>query len=665
MNKLKYSHFNIFEYSLILLGTGLVWLGIHLGKNLSDIELINLDLEIIGSSNVGIAKRKTERSFSWKSLTIEDQIYNNDQIFTNAHQNLDIELKNKAHVIIKPNSLIRIYVDQRSQINLDIGQGNVELATIESTQPLKLKHSDTLIQVNGGSLVRVEKIDDFLYGIKLKDGSAKLLRKVDKNFVKTSLVINKPELISYDRNNLKNDIIKTKHLPLLKSNEINILESETIDLEMKYFDVNKKIAYLKFIQESNNNKNEIFKLDIVNNKINTRSLSLGKFIISPTDDFKIIDSFDVVSTDENIIKVNKTEIDYEESFDITLKLRDGIKTRVIVEYPKLSKKKEFITYENKLKVPSLNQEKIKVTAIPHLNDSSITYKKNIDLKISNPYEVEQIKTIALVDKVLTTIKINRPLYKNNHVIKLTNRRDNSKAILSLKKDNVFEGYDLKSGEYRVEIFNDNDDSIFLSEDFEVPKVIFIKEESVESQTDLIVQKFHWSLPNVENDSSVDKLRFLVEILDKENNLVLKKRTYLNNIEFKSDKTNIYKIRVSILSSGKPVFLGEKVFKLRPPVSLQPKKIEQRIMKYDAKKLCYEVRLPHYSTASKYFIEIYRDAKIKRIVREVWSDGPLFCWRTSRDGKYFLRYKYIDYWGNASSYSGVSEIIFPISPLTDF
>jgi len=81
--------------------------------------------------------------------------------------------------------------------------------------------------------------------------------------------------------------------------------------------------------------------------------------------------------------------------------------------------------------------------------------------------------------------------------------------------------------------------------------------------------------------------------------------------------------------------------------------------------CYSFDLPKIVNSTRYFIEVYENAARTKMVFNRWLENPSVCWQSSRHGKYFYRYKYFDSWNRQSSFSKMGEIIFPISPLTEF
>ncbi|WP_412463014.1 hypothetical protein [Halobacteriovorax sp. RT-2-6] len=200
----------------------------------------------------------------------------------------------------------------------------------------------------------------------------------------------------------------------------------------------------------------------------------------------------------------------------------------------------------------------------------------------------------------------------------------------------------------------------------IPKILEVQKIEIttgerKQQKDLIIETFTWSTTKKASAS----VKYVIEILNRENQRVLKEETVNSQFVFKQNTVGIYKIKVSQIENGQLISFGERSFSLTAPENSNPKSMSSYVMKFVSKRNCYKVDLPSYSTAKKYFIEIYRDIDKKKMVREIWADRSEFCWHSSRDGRYYFRYKYLDYWGGSSRYSKMSEIIFPISPMTDF
>ncbi|MFG1521131.1 hypothetical protein [Halobacteriovorax sp. ZH2_bin.1] len=206
----------------------------------------------------------------------------------------------------------------------------------------------------------------------------------------------------------------------------------------------------------------------------------------------------------------------------------------------------------------------------------------------------------------------------------------------------------------------------VTEEVKVVKKVEIQQIVIErgkpkNKKGIITQSFSWTSLNQLSQSG----KYIIEVFNSKGELINREIVDQHSFDFKENQIGHYKIKISHFENDQLVSFGEKNFILNPPENSKPKQLNKYVMKYNSKGKCYRVDLPDYKTAKKYYIEIYRDNKMKRIIREIWSDRSEFCWQSSRDGRYFFRYKYIDFWGGRSQYSGISEVIFPISPMTNF
>ncbi|EPZ52229.1 hypothetical protein M902_1891 [Bacteriovorax sp. BAL6_X] len=191
--------------------------------------------------------------------------------------------------------------------------------------------------------------------------------------------------------------------------------------------------------------------------------------------------------------------------------------------------------------------------------------------------------------------------------------------------------------------------------------IVIERGQPKNKKEMIIESFSWTSLKQRSPSG----KYIVEVLNSKGEAINREKVDQSIFFFKENQTGHYKLKVSHFENNQLVSFGEINFILTPPKNSKPIQLNKYVMKYNSKGKCYRVDLPDYKTAMKYYVEIYRDKKMKRIVREIWSDKSEFCWHSSRDGRYYFRYKYIDYWGGRSLFSGSSEVIFPISPMTNF
>ncbi|WP_412473791.1 FecR domain-containing protein [Halobacteriovorax sp. YZS-1-1] len=481
-----------------------------------------------------------------------------------------------------------------------------------------------------------------------------------------------------------------QYTSFLETDEVDLLTQDKVTLKKKSTQLDSSHIYLKSTSLGSDVLTKISKLPITNGSFDISSLSFGKYIVSTSPDFSEFDSLDVVANKMDPIALKSKTIDYEKPVEVKLNIRKGIKSKVIVEYPDIKKKTEYVVSDNDFSFPSFDQENINVTVLPLVSvgaasvipnistantspnaksiSSNLAYEKKLNLKLENPYQLKEIKSKSLEDKIVTSININRPLIAPSHTVKLVEKASGALVPLSVGKDGGFESTNLKSGKYNLAVVNEESKVRLLSKEIKIDEAVLIKKKTVKNKQNVIVSSFSWDSPDTSSkplEQSENKESYIVEVFDTANSLIMKKEVKQNSIDFESKDMSDYKIKVSKIEEGKKKALGEKEFKVKPPKNINPEEVKKYVMKYDSKNLCYRVTLPSYLTASKYFVEIYRDVQMTKIVREIWSNSSSFCWRSNRDGKYFFRYKYIDYWGSGSKYSDISEIIFPISPLTDF
>lgn len=78
---------------------------------------------------------------------------------------------------------------------------------------------------------------------------------------------------------------------------------------------------------------------------------------------------------------------------------------------------------------------------------------------------------------------------------------------------------------------------------------------------------------------------------------------------------------------------------------------------------YLINLPVVPRAATYEIQVFDEAQ--KIVFADKSKNNIITWPSSKTGIFYYKYRVADNKGRLSSYSGVSKLIFPISPLTDW
>lgn len=77
---------------------------------------------------------------------------------------------------------------------------------------------------------------------------------------------------------------------------------------------------------------------------------------------------------------------------------------------------------------------------------------------------------------------------------------------------------------------------------------------------------------------------------------------------------------------------------------------------------YQIELPKTKHAKSYYLEVYKDKAMKRLVFKKTFPQAMGYWISNRSGKYYYRVKVTDKWNRESSFSKLGTLIFPISPL---
>lgn len=78
---------------------------------------------------------------------------------------------------------------------------------------------------------------------------------------------------------------------------------------------------------------------------------------------------------------------------------------------------------------------------------------------------------------------------------------------------------------------------------------------------------------------------------------------------------------------------------------------------------YLINLPIVERASIYEVQVFDDAQ--KVVFADKAKTNVITWPSSKTGIYYYKYRVVDSKGRLSDYSGVSKLIFPISPLTEW
>lgn len=337
--------------------------------------------------------------------------------------------------------------------------------------------------------------------------------------------------------------------------------------------------------------------------------------------------------------------------------------------------------KNGLKLSSAQAESFKMTD----NIGNFISQEMALASSSAPVSAPSVEPRAIQSDVAPTeIKINKinPV-KVANVFDKIDESDNYKKIVEIdKKVKKDFRYNLNSKDGKLvhsgKLISDNLEFKNLKEgNYDLEIIDPVTKVKVAKEV-LDVKKRVEINPIVEDDINVEKKEFQIPLSWKSESDKVKLEVYRyfhktpilteevngNKYDFKTDDFKGLSFRV-IPTNEKELPSVKK--KITPPAVLSELPLDESIiMKYKNEAGgCYEFQLPVISNVDKYFVEVYEKKNLQKMVFNRWTTKPGICWQSNKHGKYFYRYKYFDKWGQQSSFSKVGEIIFPISPLTEF
>lgn len=471
----------------------------------------------------------------------------------------------------------------------------------ESTISLEFKNKVGL-EVDKNSLVKVVYSPKKLR-LNLKDGSIVLKAKSKQNPV--------PTFIGKTQINIKKDTT----IKLSKTNDVY-----SIDL-------------LKG------------KAEIIQNK-KVKSLKKGKIFF------------------KNNKTITKKPIDF-----LTTENIDKTKTEIANTTPKYSRTK-FVyvnSLENKklIKLP-INQGKLNVASLTpgkytaYLTKSKLNYD-NFEVTQSEPiFSINNIQTTFKEDKKnhLTKVTLDKDVDPKSHIVKFVNLKSNVvKDKVQISNKNVV-AKNLAPANYKVEIFDKQSQKKLHESFIKVPDRIKITKSKSVVKNKKLKTNVNWNLASKAKDKNYE-----VVVLDQNKKVISKKITKKTTHDFSVKRPGLYTLKVGVVDS--PEIVKTHTLKINLPKVNRPRVTAKQVMKYNKNKKCHEINIYDTKYSNKYYVEIYRDKAMTKMVLNKWLQEPKLCWRNYQDGEFFIRVKSFDYWNRSSSFSNLGKIIFPISPMTDF
>lgn len=108
---------------------------------------------VVSSNDV---RRKNSDTFSWLPASKQDQIYQNDSIYTGDRSKAQVQLSSGSVIDVAPNSLVMLNI-KNGQMNLDLRYGNFE-GNLAQGETLIIKSGNETFELQGSQNSRVELV---------------------------------------------------------------------------------------------------------------------------------------------------------------------------------------------------------------------------------------------------------------------------------------------------------------------------------------------------------------------------------------------------------------------------------------------------------------------------------------------------------------------------
>jgi hypothetical protein len=644
--RLQYSPFDIF---IIIVGLSCIVLGIHFFNNQPFESDDFREVETFGFISKGNGTRKLGNSLQWFDVNKKSELYYGDVIFANESRDIDIELLDKESVLTVPeDSMIRI-TKSGDEFNLDVSRGSVLIKT-KKNKKINLRDKrgkvrKLVISKNSNVKISSKKSNVIVEALK---GTASIAKKNSK--IKLKIKKGKVLLVGPKVSKVMNKA------QIIQSRVVDPVFNHKVLLTKKYID-------LKTIQLS---KKDNFKekkvVPVVNGEIEIRNLDYGRYYVRESDKLGY-DEFELKELKPIELRV-KEEKKYYQGDDINISWsgRSELMYRVDVESEKPFSK---LVQGNKYaySVQDSGDYKIKITEqkferVSNTHEVKIVINKDLNILGFDDVESETATS--------RSIKMKNPR-KVKYRIKVTNH--NGKNYLN-KKTNV-ESYtikNLKPGLYSTEVINLKTNKPYFKSEFLVTDKI--KKHKTKNEIETDKKKFQAVLKWKRSGDYPKKIEYTVNIFDSKDATtpIVKEKTSKNSYTHVMNKAGRFYWSVS--SNEESLVKESDKFEMnlkRPKIGkITTPKI---VLEYMEEKDCYQFEIPKSKYVSRYDVFIYSSrTKVKGNWKTMYHKRLKVnrdCIPSKGEGKYFYKYRIEDIWNRKSSFSGMGEIYFPISPLDDF
>jgi len=579
------------------------------------------------------SNRKIPGTLNWIETNQGDVLYQGDQILTDDRSTVLVSFDSGPELIVGPQTLIKIDLF-REDFNINIIKGSIEVKQkAKSFKKILLTNNENeKIEIKEGS-----KIETSPFGL--------VTNQQIPNQNATFNVIDSPSIGKIINPTNDKDIPiefkspQTGMVHVFNSNGIEVAQYAVQDQQSLNLPMLEPGRY--FTQIKNSDGTEIGKTS---------------FIISP---------FESPATDQlhpksEYYKGEKIDLNWRGRNDIVYKVRIKTPTQTIIRQVRGNH------YSYALEEKGNHSFEVAIVSNNHVYKST---KQVVDVNLVDGLVIPENQLLQNVKKTeKATFDVKNHLNNDAVIFEVSPNPEFTKII---KKDSSPIGKKEikmeKPGIYYARARTESAKPIVSS----VAKIVVsgpIAKVAADYQANQIIsddqKKVILSWNKVEGaERSVLQVSESVDFKE----LLVNKETDLNKEVVEIPKLGKYFWRLSpkadspqYLTDTAPIALEATLPK---PLTI-PKIIPRQIIYYRNIKgtASYVIKFNPYPFAKRYWIEVFADRELQKLVFKKSFDNTEAFWVSNRSGMYYYKVKIEDKWGRMSQYSDVGELIFPISPL---
>ncbi|MFA6237663.1 MAG: hypothetical protein WC635_10085 [Bacteriovorax sp.] len=612
-------------------------------------------------------RRKMANSLNWSDISNNSVIFQADEIFNDKDSFAKIYFINKKNIItLPPNTLISVE-EKEEKTTLEVKEGQIEVA-LAKNEKIDIKNGSASFQIasNDNAKATISNAAGEV-SVSASEGSVQLEKGSKKTEIKTDQVV----VVKQDKTK-EIELKKIRIIYPINNQEINI-SKETMRVEAADKIQGKIIVamdreFSKIVLEKEANNISLIHID---------ELEEGNYFLKIQDKdnqseirfFKVTNplEFGTLSPleDETVV-LNSTTDPVKLSWQ---PVPEGAVVEIEIDNPENATGKSPIVINHSEKnnyanITGLRGKLFAWKARIHFRGKTSKYSEtnNVKIAFSMPMIVEKEAPAEFNSYEAHSIKWKRR--SADEAFRVTLTKDNVKTD-EITQDNQWNFNNLKNGIY----------------DLEISSLLFPGvNNSIKRKLTVLNPIFLWESKPVQSvyySSSPDLiLNLKIKKLDSEAiRFTLRSQSSKAEKEILLDAKSRLKIKgygdYCISGKGRPdahfIKTDEYCFKF-----IESKKIilsdqeENQVMKpVGGKRIAYQVQVPENGDAVKYEFVIFSDKAGKNKVFQTSGIEPGFVWESDLSGIYYLKYRVTDKFKEKSDYSVMSQIMFPLSPYSEW